>query len=587
MANKQFVLAYATKTPMSAEELEARIDQVTKHVRPLMRGEVSWTAVGDTQTGFIVWTTDARTCTWPSAVHGENEGAAWIHVPSAAGSPSSGVDPMSLARRAVTGELPRVELGAPCAVVHWHKGELRIVNDVLGMCRLFSFNMPDFGRVWSTRYGMAHIFSGTLPTVNNQTWEGMATLGWTASGRTHMGEGTQMMPFTDVRATPHGGVTEYQNLHTWMRSILDGDEPSIEDAALDMSRSLERADWWPQRPVADLSGGKDSRVTAAAAILAGTTDAVRTIDTDSGEVSTASQLVALLDLPIHHQVLPVTKPTSKGNELLERYLSLHEAWEGAYLARTAYRTGAFRGFSYAPSPSINGLGGEAMQGKTLLGGKWDELLRDADSETGMKRLEHMIRVGAGSSTTAGDAVLAEGRNFHAAAKSAGFTSAYAFMDYFYNFSKMPFWSIPLANENSLLPYYSPRMIERAIWSMEHPWEYGEMHKELLRSLIPSWADVPFYKPSAKTRSTTWMWQNSDWPEAKSIILEATKSLDTFSTEKIHTFLQEVEGGTGAVKHETAFSRIIWEWTFRMHVESLSRDVADSAACIRAVVNSSN
>lgn len=295
MANKQFVLAYASEAPMSAEVLAARIGQATHHVRHLMQGTVSCTSVGDNQTGFIVWTTDAQTCTWPSVVVGEHEGAAWLHVPSAAGSPKAGIDSLSLAREAVTGELPRVELGAPCAAIHWRNGEIKIVNDVLGMCRLYSFDMPNFGRIWSTRYGLAHIFSGTQPTVDNQTWAGMATLGWTTTGRTHMGNGSQLMPYTRVCATSANDVTEDRQLHDWMRSILQADEPDITEAALDMSQSLERAGWWPQPPVADLSGGKDSRLTAAAAIRAGAADAVRTIDTDSGEVSTASQLVALLD----------------------------------------------------------------------------------------------------------------------------------------------------------------------------------------------------------------------------------------------------------------------------------------------------
>ncbi|MEX5275306.1 hypothetical protein RF638_15370 [Kocuria sp. CPCC 205235] len=573
MTSKQFVLSYATNTPMLGRELETRIQGASRHVAGLLGDSFSVTHIGDNRSGFVVWESEGTRVTWPAVVKNDNEGAAWLHIPAVAGTPDDAQDALSLARNVMSGRVDRVELGAPCAAIYWNNGQLRIVNDNLGMVRFFEYDMPDFGTVWCTRSGLAHVFAAVEPAMDDQAWAGMATLGWNATGRTHMGSGRQLPPRSKISVNSSGGVLTTQTSHDWMRSVLAGPEPSMAVAARDMSHSLSRALWWPQPAIADLSGGKDSRVTAAAAIRSGAVHRLRTMDTDSGEVMTAKQLVGLLDTAVQHSIAPVSQPASRGDDLLNRYKLLHQAWEGAYNARTAYRTSAVKTFKYAAAPKINGLGGEAMQGKSLLGGKWDERLRGADIEVGFERLEHMVRVGAGSSDEAGDKVVDEVRAFKTGAIEMKFTNAYAFMDYFYNRSKMPFWSLPLAQENYLLPYYSARMLERIIWSNKYPRKYGEMHKEILRSLVPAWSEIAFYKPSARTRSVSWMWENSDWAEARQVVEEGRSSSNHYSEKKISTYLARVDGGAGSVKEETAFSRILWERTFRDYVMRVASEAA--------------
>ena len=51
----------------------------------------------------------------------------------------------------------------------------------------------------------------------------------------------------------------------WILDTSSGDVPSYPEAADGMVNSMSVLSWWKKRPAADLSGGKDSRVTAAAA----------------------------------------------------------------------------------------------------------------------------------------------------------------------------------------------------------------------------------------------------------------------------------------------------------------------------------
>ena len=124
--------------------------------------------------------------------------------PAAAGSPTDSVDPVRLAGDITDGRLDRIEMGAPAAAIYWSHDGMRIANDRLGMVRLYQFDVPGFGIVWSSRAGMAHIFSGLAPAVEQSTWSEIATLGWNISGRSHLGNGRQMLASTTVRVNARG-----------------------------------------------------------------------------------------------------------------------------------------------------------------------------------------------------------------------------------------------------------------------------------------------------------------------------------------------------------------------------------------------
>src|SRR5690625_6510061 len=79
-------------------------------------------------------------------------------------------------------------------------------------------------------------------------------------------------------------------------------------------------------------------------------------------------------------------------------------------------------------------------------------------------------------------------------------NAYMVVDYFYHFSKMPFWAHPQGTNGTVLPLYSPHLLPRTMWSLRNHSEYGELHRSLLRNIKPSWAEVPFYKSAPGSRT---------------------------------------------------------------------------------------
>jgi len=570
---------------MSVEELRFRSDEATKHVESVHRTELTRTHVGDGRTGFVVWQAAKSGSSWPAVARSRDEGAAWIHIPSAAGGPEDGVDPVQLARDFTHGVKDRIEMGAPAAVIHWNPDGLRIANDRLGMVRLYQFEVPGFGRVWSTRSGLAHIFSGLAPDIEQSTWSEIATLGWNMSGRSHLGNGRQMLASTSIHADARGRVDSMSDRNEWIRATAAGDVPSYAEAAQGMVDAMAVISWWKNRPAADLSGGKDSRVTAAAAIRAGVVDAVRTVNTDIGEVDTARELLILAGNPVEHRVVETKPPKTPEGGILARYISSQRSWEGGFNAVSAHRGAVFEGFLPTSSPIINGLGGEAIQGHTMATAVSREQLVSQGAEAGKEWLKRLVRVnlsaldddGAEPARATIDAYADE-------ARSLGFTTAFQVIDFFYHFSKMPYWSQPQVNPGVLLPFYSPKSLPRTMWSLSNPsMEYGRSHRELLREIQPTWVDVPFYKGSPKSRSIPWMWENADWKDLRDIVRDGVGALQSFSPTKVEKLINEAESGEGKARHEISLARVMWELSFREFAKDIalaSQRTAQGVAAIR-------
>lgn len=579
MSNSQFLVAYAIdrETPLSEAELQIRIDVAGEYLGRLTNSELEVVRAGDGRSGFVAWLHRPRFLAWPSAVSRDGEGAAWLHVPAAAGAPGDGVDAVDLARRVTDGSVDRSVLGAPCAAVYWSRDGLRIANDRFGMARLYEFRIAGLGHVWSSRTGLAHVFAGVEPEVNQASWGGMSTFGWPAQGDTHMGEGHQLPPSSTRVVDAHGAVTSTEDLDAWIRASVEGEVPSYADGAEGMVRSLRAASWWEQRPVADLSGGKDSRVTAAAALRAGIVDALRTVDTDPGEVEMAQELLRAGGEGITHRVDPVTAPTMPEGGVMERYHSLQRAWEGAYNAVSAYRAHGFTGFKPERAPRINGLGGEAIQGRNLVGGAFRERLQGKGPDDGRDRLEKIAGMRSRAVTEEAMEVSKQAvRGHHERSLELGLDNAFMVIDHFYNFSKMPYWAHPQATGSTLLPLYSPQLQARTMWAMRHPLDYGELHRELLRELIPAWAEIPFYKGTSGTRTAPKMWQYADWEEVSRTIDEGVETLGTFDPGIVRDVVREASDGEGTAVHETTLARVMWELSFRGIVDEV-RDLARTTA----------
>lgn len=592
MSSKQLALAYsASDRSISSSELDIRLSFATEHLQRLFGSQLVVRKSLAESTGLIVWDVEKPTCSWPSFSFDERVGsAAWLHVPTIAGSPDDNTDPVRTAFDVVTGKIDASAVGAPFGVMTLDRhGAVRIANDVFGMARVFQFDFDGL-TVWSTRTGLAHIFAGVQPTVNPVAWQSMATLGWSSQGLSHMGNGRQLPPHSLTTATPRKPVEMTSGLDHWLEEENSSPIAELTDSALDMRRTLETVKHWQRRPVADLSGGKDSRVIAAAGLRADAIEAVRTVRTDHGEVETAKHLMDLIGNPVEHRVQELASPKAVSGGVAQRLLGQHQLWEGYYLARTAYRAPLLSGVRRAPSARLNGLGGEAIQGGSIISDAWRDRIVEGGFPVAEKRLVAMVRGPMGASEESRESTAETVLQMANESRRFDWKSNTSSIDYVYNFDKMPYWSNNFGSAESVLPYYSPAMLTHIAQAFNHLQPYGEMHRQLLKALIPEWANVPFYKPSQRSRATVHMWEYEDWEQAKSILHDRLELAPSFDRDSTLDILQSVESQNSGVHHETALIRALWEITFHEYVETVAHEASNVAAAVsgvRGVVEASN
>src|SRR5262249_4412092 len=186
-----------------------------------------------------------------------------------------------------------------------------IINDGLGYARIYEMRFGG-GWVWSNRPGACPLFAGRNPAVNELGWHSLATVGW------FMGDTT---PFADVSLVERGSVITV-SLATAERRVERCDAlaawvsprpthgASGEEVAAGLTETIRDAcELWPRTPQIDLTGGRDSRRVAAAAVAAGIDAEYRTVRTYDGEVATAQELVRLAPRPMPHQIKEIVDPT--------------------------------------------------------------------------------------------------------------------------------------------------------------------------------------------------------------------------------------------------------------------------------------
>ena len=481
-----------------------------------------------------------------------------------AGGRESGVDERQLAEELFDGSLSAGDLAAPFTVVRWRKGRLDIMNDMLGLVRLFHYEF-DGGDIWSTRMGLAHVFMGELPKPNPLAWAGMAALGWAPGGATQLGSGKQVEGGVRISAGSESGrhdVRYKQTFAEWMDRARFSAEPSPRENVRDMESLMSTATRWPESPVGDLSGGKDSRLVSAMGIRSGAISTVRTIATDEGEVRTAKLLVQLLDTPVRHRITDRSDPFIPGGDFVERLSSQHSAWEGRFLATSGFNSPQFKGFQTARKAKFNGLGGEVLAGGSFYSGATRTRMMDATSSAAQDRLVRMTNsLGYGTSLSAKQQVNDYTSDFVKKAEGEGASTAAAVLDYFYTRDRMPNWSNTFTDEKTICPLFASSLLVWGARSTGNPVPDGTFHMKMLREALPAWADVPFYKPDGKSRITPFVWESADWSKVLKHVeagAERSEFIDTVQSRKI---LEKVRSGEGSKQEEVFIHRVLWEDSF--------------------------
>lgn len=589
----QIVVAFAGHTTETGRWVSEGVARVETRYRPRWRQTpVTHVATG-ASTGLVAWVSSEDSL-WPAWVQQGDETVASVYAPvgyERVVTPEPlATAPLRLmdALRGDPGAMRAIMPPFVCAGLHAEADRLTLHTDAVGVGRLFEVATP-WGWVWSNHPEAALAF-GDVPARPSE-------IGWqhSAVADEMFGDVTPYEGVTVVDAatridwdgrTRRRTVTRLDMVASWAPSGEHGGEDAIDAAAADLAGvAASVARLFPQRPTVDLTGGRDSRLVAAAFLAAGTDVVLHTHDALPGDLDVARTLVGLLDDAPEHDIEHVaggTVATPKPWEALTNALAWHAFAEGlrpySYLHSTAPTH-----LDIARPPVIGGAGGEVAHG-FFYPARWDDLER-------LPREERLSRFAAsilqryapilGASAEARDVVRAQILATLRDIDAAGHRGA-GVLDVFYIRERIRRWGSTAERTGIISPLLSPAFLEAALALTPQQRKANVLHRELTRRLVPTWADVPYYPaeyatptsatPTSATPARPRVIRVADAADrdvVHGLLLDESAWGQAFDVARVRGLWDaSVEGRTDA-RQERLLRAAVWRGAFTDHTAALS------------------
>ncbi|NQY42916.1 MAG: hypothetical protein HRT87_06225 [Legionellales bacterium] len=247
------------------------------------------------------------------------------------------------------------------------------------------------------------------------------------------------------------------------------------------------------KPTVHLSGGRDSRVIAAAFLQAKQPCKIYTDGTIQGEADVAIQLMNIFadgkeleEFGIEHQVASRTKTsnTQSFEERIKRSLLGLDGDQSTTRASYNYSLG----MTY--KVTISGEGGEIAKGLYYnQPHKYDILLEKNINPINLAVDRYIVD----------DCVTPRGlsiteffiQDFYQHCISLGLDD-FTMQDFFFYFEKFRRWVGGDLKQNALALYASPAYVRQAFNASADQKRFSEVQLGLVKELIPQWYDIPFY-----------------------------------------------------------------------------------------------
>ncbi len=597
-------LAYAFELPMAEEAVRAALDRVEAHYGFQLASLPPLRASGGPTHGMALWRHEDAGSRWPAWA--EEEGIAVASTAAPAGWRRV-VGEVSAAEAAVPlgralAERPQ-RLGELCPpfVIGVREapggdagpdGRLTIVNDFAGAGRIYELRFEAgegafdaAGWVWSNRLGALPVFAGQRPEPDDHAWQLFAAAGWFLGDATPIAGAVKVPPGTAVvvegggasattvthRATHAAGLLVHPHDEVYFRGAVD----EAANQAIALARDL--ADLYDAPPAVDLSGGRDSRISAAAALAAGIDCSFSTGDQEPGEVEIAKRLVNLAPRPFEHRI---TRPESDpDDDLRERVRDIHLVHDGMRNPQEIRRPMPLPLPLEPVQPTISGHGGEIAHGFYYADSKKLAEIRDDGEDGVVERLEQAARQKHAAARRKAyrahreeiERALAEGRRHGLAGP--------ALLDYFYLVHRLAYRSGLGARSGRYSACTTPAFVRAAFDLTPDQRLEGKLHTELINRLAPEWAQVPFYEPNGAgplpetTRAR--IWEKPGHAEALEEMIETGKAWPKlFRRRQVQKAWKDAREGEAHQHWEAVFNRIVWREGFEDHLAELARAASD-------------
>ena len=584
-------IAYALDGATDLDRVRAGIDRVEAHYGALYPEPLAREACGDGTMGMALWqrpNEHLRSPLWArtGAAHvaATSPLAGWRRVVGN-GAPTDAVG--RVGGEVLVRPTAALAMEAPFVLAaHADAGDrMVIVNDPVGAGRLYELRWSaawgfwEGGAVWSNRLGALHLFAGIEPRADERAWGVLAAAGWFLGELTAIEGARQLRPASIVEVTRRGedvaiaerrGLEELGELVRPRRKRLRRSAGDAAEGAKELIRDVAEA--WDAPLDVDLSGGRDSRVSAAAALAAGADVELRTQDLEFGELDVVEALLEAAPRKVPSRVEePEADPA---DQLLERAANLHLAHDGMRNPQSLLRAPVPIPHPPHPRPSISGHGGELGHGFYYGSEKALARLTEGGDEAVMERL---IEVAHKKREPASASAYAAYEEEVAATVTEGVQlglSGPSLLEYFYLSQRLANRS-GITTRNDRWSACSTLAFARACFDLK-PEERLEskMHGLVIGELVPAWGDVPFFEaessPLRETKQTRIWEKPGHSEEAAQIIGEDGTWHAEFDPDVIHGMWSDALEGEARNYFEPTFTRVVWRATFEQHLRVLGR-----------------
>jgi asparagine synthase (glutamine-hydrolysing) len=419
--------------------------------------------------------------------------------------------PLGLGRRLLDGEDLHRDVVPPFGLVVVD-GDRRVVvqQDWLGMCRIFTATVDGL-TVFATRPSLVADFLHGSPAPDLSAWGSYMATGFFGGSMSPV-EGVRLLdPGERLVAERHedGWRIESQARIGVDAIVLAGRaganrlDDALDEAAQALIGTATGLSQIYSGPIElGLSGGKDSRLIAAASLAAGLRpNLVTNIDVPE-EGETASELVAIVrktrGIDLNHRLRKVSDPaTVLDVGLAERIDRFQHLFDYQYPSSFSVRPPPGPRLEMDVDVRLSGVGGE------LVSGYWYPKAKQTPVDTATRQLMRAIPQAALRSDVHA-AEEARIRGILAAISEAGLDAEHI-IDYLYLVERVRRWYSSAYSFMIITPFLAPGFVKASFAFDPREKRERAVHARLLQRLLPEWADIPFVSDTSTTTATR-VWQ---------------------------------------------------------------------------------
>jgi hypothetical protein len=561
-------LAWFAERPDPARIVRAGLERVQAMAAPLIPDYYARHELGGADWGVrVMHSPDPGPYRWP--VYAQDERVTAVSLGLPVGLDTTG-GPVALAHRLLKGEEIHATVVPPFTLIAVEEDtRFAIQQDWLGMGRLFT-GTADGITAFCTRPSLLAAFLWGRRRPDAAGW-----LAYTASGQF----GGDLSPIRGVRLMKPGErVTGHRRTDGgWRLSseigrnaddiVADGLAAQHRGAAAAVDLAAEGmlscassiVDLYTDEVTIGLSGGKDSRVIAAAFLAAGTPASFETNNDQPAEGETAQRLMSILrerrGLTPQHRVSRAGAPADVlSTGLYERTTRLQDLYDFQFPSSYVERPAMPRSLPLRRSASISGVGGELAVAYWYPPDDSNDHDFDLARRTALQRLSTTTPPAA----MAPDASAAERlRVTEIVDRGAAIgLRGQAICDYVYLVERDRRWFSSAYVYGVVSPFLSPAFVAASFALTAADKRRWALHHGLLDRYMPEWAGVPFVHGGNAGQSTAASVWDGDGIRVMSDLLDTTGGplVDLIRPAAVRKALQACVSGERAAKRNAGLLR---------------------------------